>query len=89
MTSVLVASVHGDADRAGLQGITGNIVSNEIVKGDRTVSLVLQPNVQQKSPAAMAITGNVLLGGVKLPVRPFAAPLNAWDVLNTVTAYLG
>jgi hypothetical protein len=81
--------------------VTGNIVANEVQASTPTqpttasnvavtpltsASLVLQPTNLLAVPA-IAVTGNVLVGSVKLPARPLEAPLASWNVLNTVTTY--
>jgi hypothetical protein len=82
--------------------LTANIVSNELAPLGRVIfdnragpnlSLVLRPSVptapsQAPATALVAVTGNVLVGPVMLPARPVAAPLDVWDVLNTVATYV-
>jgi hypothetical protein len=83
----------------GLVGITvtGNILSNEIVPPPPTTtvfipnnnrSLVCVPRVIGDIRAT-AVTGNVLVGPAVLPLRPatIPAPLNVWDVFNTILPY--
>ena len=62
--------------------LTGNIVSNES-GGEIDRSLVLVPTVPRKV-AAVAVTGNVLIGPAVLPVRQLPAPFNTWNGLNTL-----
>jgi len=62
--------------------MTGNLVVNES-GGETDRSLLLVPNVPGKV-AAVAVTGNVLIGPAVLPPRPLAAPFNTWDGLNTL-----
>jgi hypothetical protein len=76
--------------------MSANIVANEVPAPTATTaeshplattSLVLLPTNLLAVPA-VAITGNVLIGSPKLPGRTgIAAPLNVWEVLNTVVAY--
>jgi len=68
--------------------ITGNIVSNEIANAKDDLSIVLEPQIIG-NVAAVAVTGNVLVGPVHLPIRAaLAAPLNTWNGLNTVMQYV-
>jgi hypothetical protein len=67
---------------------TGNIVSNEIANAKNDRSLVLEPHLIGKV-AAVAVTGNVLIGQAQLPARPNAAPFDTWNGLNTITNYVG
>ena len=70
--------------------LIGNIVSNEIVGDKQTLSVSLNPRAVQQSTPAVAVTGNVLLGGqARLPARPLPAPLNVWDALNTIAPHVG
>ena len=63
--------------------LTGNIVTNES-GGEIDRSVFLLPRVPRKVPA-VAVTGNVLIGPARLPVRPDqAAPFNTWNGLNTL-----
>lgn len=82
--------------------VSGNIVANEVqavaamqqpstaagsAPGSLTsTSLVLQPTNLLTVPA-IAVTGNVFVGSVKLPSRPSEPPLPTWEVLNTVAPY--
>jgi hypothetical protein len=76
--------------------VTGNIVSNEIPAvtaaagfvQNNNRSLVLIPRLVG-DVAATAVTGNVLVGPAVLPPRPpnTPAPVNVWDVFNTVMPY--
>jgi hypothetical protein len=76
--------------------VSASIVANEVPAPTATstesqpltpTSLVLQPTNLLAVPA-VAITGNVLVSSPKLPGRTgIAAPLNVWEVLNTVVAY--
>jgi hypothetical protein len=65
---------------------TGNIVSNEIANSDNDRSLVLQPQLVGKVPA-VAVTGNVLIGPVRLPRRPLPSPFHVWARLNTIMEF--
>jgi hypothetical protein len=68
--------------------VTGNIVSNEIeglARGSR--SLVLRPQ-KMGDFAAVAVTGNVLIGRALLPPRDKPAPFDDWVDLNTVIGYV-
>jgi hypothetical protein len=76
--------------------VSASIVANEVPTPTATstesqpltpTSLVLQPTNLLAAPA-VAITGNVLVSSPKLPGRTgIPAPLNVWEVLNTVVAY--
>jgi hypothetical protein len=66
---------------------TGNIVSNEIANAKNDRSLVLEPHLIGKV-AAVAVTGNVLIGQAQLPPRPNAAPFDTWNGLNTIMDYV-
>jgi hypothetical protein len=83
--------------------VTGNIVANEVQAVAVTqrpptsanpapaplasTSVVLQPTNLLTVPA-IAVTGNVLVGSVKLPGRPSSEPpLPTWEALNTVAPY--
>jgi hypothetical protein len=46
-------------------------------------SLVLRPRPLGKL-AAVAVTGNVLVGMAQLPLRPNPAPFDTWYGLNTI-----
>jgi hypothetical protein len=68
--------------------VTGNIVSNEIEGLARTSrSLVLRPQ-KMGDFAAVAVTGNVLIGRALLPPRDKPAPFDDWADLNTVIGYV-
>ena len=50
-------------------------------------SLVLRPRPLGKV-AAVAVTGNVLVGPAQLPFRPNPAPFDTWNGLNTIVDYV-
>jgi len=69
--------------------VAGNVVENASVRG---TSIVLVPAALPGGDPAgaapdpgVAVTGNVLYGRTAIPARPLAAPLNTWDVFNSVT----
>lgn len=66
---------------------TGNVVTNEVVQVETNRSLVLRPQPLGQS-AAVAVTGNVLVGPAQLPFRPNPAPFDTWNGLNTITDYV-
>ncbi len=80
--------------------ITGNVIANEVTGAiatgqpssggtPTTASLAVQPTVYAQT-AAVAVTGNVLVGQASplaLPARPLPSPLDSWDALNAVTTY--
>jgi hypothetical protein len=73
--------------------ITGNILANEVAPSAQNVnsySVVLSSTPTPLGTAAVAVTGNVLIGTTQLPGRPATVPaaLQDWDVLNTVVAYV-
>jgi hypothetical protein len=69
--------------------VAGNVVENGSVRGT-SIMLVPAP-LPGGDPAGaardpgVAVTGNVLYGRTIIPARPLAAPLNTWDVFNSVT----
>jgi len=66
--------------------VTGNLILNEGVVANKN-SLILVPAASSGAgipTIGVAITGNVFRGAPSLPARPLAAPLNVWDVLNTI-----
>ena len=61
--------------------LTGNIITNEA--GDEIDrSVILVPRIVRNT-AAVAVTGNVLVGPSRLPDRTPEAPFDTWDGLNT------
>ena len=73
--------------------ITGNILANEVAPSAQNVtsfSVVLSSTPTPLGTAAVAVTGNVLIGTTALPARPATIPaaVQDWDVLNTVIAYV-
>jgi Family of unknown function (DUF6519)/IPT/TIG domain len=73
--------------------VTGNILANEVAPSAQNVnsySVVLSSTPTPLGTAAVAVTGNVLIGTTQLPGRPATVPavLQDWDVLNTVVAYV-
>jgi Family of unknown function (DUF6519)/IPT/TIG domain len=73
--------------------ITGNILANEVAPSAQNVnsySLVLSSTPTPLGTAAVAVTGNVLIGTTQLPHRPATIPveLQDWNVLNTVIGYV-
>ncbi len=76
--------------------ITGNIIANEIglpiepsTQDPDSYSITMFPLSPFGDPA-IAITGNVFIDPTILPPRPSSipAPLNQWNILNTVIAYV-
>jgi uncharacterized protein DUF6519 len=67
---------------------TGNVVTNEVAQVETNRSLVLRPQPLGQA-AAVAVTGNVLVGPAQLPFRPNPAPFDTWNGLNTITDYVG
>lgn len=65
---------------------TGNVVTNEVEQVETNRSLVLRP-LPLGQAAAVAVTGNVLVGPAQLPLRPNPAPFDTWNGLNTITDY--
>ncbi len=66
---------------------TGNVVTNEVEQVETNRSLVLRPQLAGQAAAAVAavaVTGNVLVGPAQLPFRPLAAPFDTWNGLNTI-----
>lgn len=66
---------------------TGNIVTNEVEQVETNRSLVLRPQLAGQAAvavAAVAVTGNVLVGPAQLPFRPNPAPFDTWNGLNTI-----
>ncbi|HWB84010.1 MAG TPA: DUF6519 domain-containing protein [Bryobacteraceae bacterium] len=62
--------------------VTGNLILNEGAVPNKN-SLILVPS--SGDIPNIAITGNVFRGAAQLPPRPaVAAPLNVWDVFNTI-----
>jgi hypothetical protein len=55
--------------------VTGNVIVSTTER-TATLAVALVPEV--------AITGNVVRGPVLLPTRPFPAPLDTWQPLNTI-----
>ena len=75
--------------------ITGNILANEVAPSAsaqkvNSYSVVLSSTPTPLGTAAVAVTGNVLIGTTALPARPATIPaaVQDWDVLNTVIAYV-
>jgi hypothetical protein len=74
--------------------VTGNIVANEFAdpsaaSSTNSFSLALSSTVTPFGVPAVAITGNVLIGNTVLPPRPATvSPVQDWDMLNTVIAYV-
>lgn len=66
---------------------TGNVVTNEVERVETNRSLVLRPQPLGQA-AAVAVTGNVLVGPAQLPFRPNPAPFDTWNGLNTITDYV-
>ncbi len=66
--------------------VAGNIVSNGS-GGEIDRSLVLVPRIPRKV-AAVAVTGNVLVGSALLPIRQNPPPFDRWDGLNTLMTVL-
>lgn len=62
---------------------TGNVITNEVEEVRTNHSLVLRPRPLGKL-AAVAVTGNVLVGMAQLPLRPNPAPFDTWYGLNTI-----
>src|SRR5262249_40391538 len=65
---------------------TGNVVTNEVAQVETNRSLVLRPQLVGQA-AAVAVTGNVLVGPAQLPFRPNPAPFDTWNGLNTIIDY--
>ncbi|HEY3551219.1 MAG TPA: DUF6519 domain-containing protein [Gaiellaceae bacterium] len=65
---------------------TGNVVTNEVERVETNRSLVLRPQPLGQA-AAVAVTGNVLVGPAQLPLRPNPAPFDSWNGLNTIVDY--
>lgn len=63
---------------------TGNLVMNESQVNDGKRSALVFPGTPPSIQPRIAVTGNVLHGALAVPARPVPAPLNTWDVLNTV-----
>jgi hypothetical protein len=77
--------------------VTGNILANEVAAAELSAqntnnfSIVLSATATPLGVAAVAVTGNVLVGPTMLPPRPtntIPAVLLNWDVLNTVISYV-
>jgi hypothetical protein len=66
---------------------TGNVVTNEVAQVETNRSLVLRPQPLGQA-AAVAVTGNVLVGPAQLPFRPNPPPFDTWNGLNTITDYV-
>jgi hypothetical protein len=66
---------------------TGNVVTNEVERVETNRSLVLRPRPLGQV-AAVAVTGNVLVGPAQLPFRPNPAPFDTWNGLNTIVDYV-
>jgi len=62
--------------------VTGNVFVNSTTEG---VSLIAMPAQVTNKVFGVAVTGNTLRGRMFAPVRTnVAAPLNVWDVFNTI-----
>jgi hypothetical protein len=68
----------------GFSTVTGNVILLPQGNTERFSLLVFPARSNDKGLPGVAITGNVLRGPLSAPDRPIPAPLNTWDVLNTV-----
>lgn len=62
----------------GFATVTGNVIIGN------KFSLLVFPAAPARQQPGVAITGNILRGTLTAPPRNLPAPLNTWDVLNTI-----
>jgi hypothetical protein len=70
----------------GTCAVTGNVILN-LEPAQRQDSSAYSLCVIMDSPASSgsaAVTGNTLEGQPELPARPFAQPMDKWDILNAL-----
>lgn len=69
--------------------VAGNVIENGSQRGTSILLVPLPPAAGGPAGSAQeagaAVAGNVLRGRTVLPIRPLPAPLDTWDVFNSVS----